>query len=138
MRVPSSGRAGLARDLRRRSNDAERRVWQHLRARRLRGLKFRRQHPIGRYIVDFACTECRLVVELDGSQHIVNRRADAERELALSQAGYRVMRFWDNDVLRNTDAVLTAILAAAGVHIPDQPSPLPSPLKGEGMKRRGV
>jgi len=115
VRVPEKSRAGLARGLRKRSTDAEQLVWQHLRDRRLGGFKFRRQHPIGRYIVDFVCTECRLVVELDGSQHMVNLTADEKRTRDLAQAGYRVLRFWDNDVLRNTDAVLAAILAAAGV-----------------------
>jgi very-short-patch-repair endonuclease len=62
--------------------------------------------------VDFVCPECRLVVELDGSQHVVNRTSDAKRTRDLSQAGYRVLRFWDNDVLCNTDSVLAAILAA--------------------------
>jgi very-short-patch-repair endonuclease len=132
------GATVLARGLRQRSTDAERLVWQHLRDRRLGGLKFRRQHPVGRYIVDFVCPECRLVVELDGSQHMVNRTADAKRTRDLAQAGYRVLRFWDNDVLRNTDAVLAAILAAAGVNAADQPSPLPSPLKGEGIERRNA
>ncbi len=104
---------GLARALRQRSTDAERLVWQHLRDRRLGNLKFRRQRPIGRYIVDFVCPECRLVVELDGSQHMENGEADAERTRNLVQAGYQVVRFWDNDVLRNTEAVLAAIVAAA-------------------------
>ena len=113
--MPEKSKAGLARGLRKRSTDAEQLVWQHLRDRRLGGFKFRRQHPIGRYIVDFVCTECRLVVELDGSQHMVNRTADEKRTRDLAQAGCRVLRFWDNDVLRNTDAVLAAILAAAGV-----------------------
>ena len=114
MRVPVKSGAGLARGLMRRSTDAEQLVWQHLRDRRLGGFKFRRQHPIGRYVVDFVCLECRLVVELDGSQHMVNRTADAKRTRDLVQAGYRVLRFWDNDVLRNTGAVLASILAATG------------------------
>ena len=123
--MPGRSRAGLARSLRQRSTDAERRVWQYLRDRKLGGFKFRRQHPIGKYIVDFVCLECHLVVELDGSQHIVNRRVDAVRENALNRAGYSVLRFWDNDVLRNTDGVLAAILVATGV---PHPRPLP---KGE-------
>ena len=105
----------MARGLRQRSTDAERRVWQYLRDRRLGGHKFRRQHTIGRYIVDFACSECRLVVELDGSQHMVDRIADAKRTRDLAQAGYRVLRFWDNDVLLNTEAVLASIHAAVGI-----------------------
>jgi very-short-patch-repair endonuclease len=113
VRVPDKSRAGLARGLRRRSTDAEQLIWQHLRARRLGGLKFRRQHPIGRYVVDFVCLECRLVVELDGSQH-TDCQTDEIRTRVLANAGFRVLRFWDNDVLRNTEAVLASILAAAG------------------------
>jgi very-short-patch-repair endonuclease len=114
VRVPEKGQAGIARGLRRRSTDAERLVWRHLRSRRLGGLKFRRQHPIGRYVVDFACLEYRLVVELDGSQHMVHRQSDTNRTRALTSAGFRVLRFWDNDVLRNTEAVLASIIAATG------------------------
>ena len=115
VRVTRESRTGVARGLRQRSTDAERRVWQYLRDRRLGGHKFRRQHTIGRYIVDFVCSECRLVVELDGSQHMVNRMADAKRTRDLAQAGYRVLRFWDNDVLRNTSAVLASVFVAAGI-----------------------
>ena len=114
MRVSGGSRVEIARGLRQRSTDAERQIWSHLRDRRLGGLKFRRQCPIGRYIVDFVCLECLLVVELDGYQHMVNLTADAKRTQDLVQAGYRVLRFWDNDVLRSTEAVLASILAATG------------------------
>jgi very-short-patch-repair endonuclease len=97
-----------AKDLRRNSTDAERRLWQHLRASRLNGFKFRRQHPIPPYIVDFVCASEYLVVELDGSQH--TDASDAARTRFLEARGLRVLRFWDNDVLSNTDAVLEAIL----------------------------
>jgi very-short-patch-repair endonuclease len=98
----------IARKLRRASTDAETHLWYHLRSRRLAGHKFRRQHPIGRHVADFACEEARLVVELDGGQH--SDSADALRTRALEAAGYQVLRFWNNDVLENTDGVLEEIL----------------------------
>jgi very-short-patch-repair endonuclease len=99
----------IARKLRRSSTDAETHLWYRLRARRLAGYKFRRQLPIGRHIADFACEEARLVVELDGSQHS-DSETDALRTQALEAAGYQVLRFWNNDVLQNTDGVLEEIL----------------------------
>jgi len=118
-----------ARRLRRDHTDAESRLWQQLRDRRLRGRKFRRQVPVGRYFADFACIEARLVVELDGSQH-GETRADYDRlrTEALNAAGFRVMRFWNNDVFDDLDGVLTAILAACD----EEPSPRPSPASGRG------
>src|SRR5712691_4523402 len=101
----------FARDLRRSSSDAEIRLWAHLRGRRLVGHRFRRQHPIGPFIVDFACTEHRLIVEADGSQHSENAADDRRTEWLVSQ-GWRVVRFWNNDILANTEGVLEAILAA--------------------------
>ena|SRR5271167_326334 len=100
-----------ARQLREFSTDAERRMWSALRDRRLSRYKFRRQHPIGRYIVDFACTEYRLVIELDGSQHADNA-ADARRTAWLESQGWRMVRFWNNDVLGNIDGVIEAVLEA--------------------------
>jgi very-short-patch-repair endonuclease len=99
-----SGRA-----LRRRSTDAERLLWRLLRGRQLTGLKFRRQQPVGRYVVDFVCLEQRLVIEVDGGQHAWRREADDEREAWLARQGYRVLRFWNNEVLRQPDAVLRSI-----------------------------
>jgi len=92
-----------ARELRQDSTDAERRLWSALRDRRLRGYRFRRQHPIGEFIVDFACTRHRLVVEADGGQHSDNE-ADGSRTAWLEAEGWRVMRFWNNEVLANTEA----------------------------------
>ena len=108
----------FARHLRDRMTDAERRLWFFLRDRRLGDHKFRRQWPIGPYVADFACVEAALVVELDGGQH--DETHDAVRTRHLHEAGYRVLRFWDNDVLRDTDAVLDVILAelAAGLLSP--------------------
>jgi very-short-patch-repair endonuclease len=92
----------------------ERRLWAALRARRLRGLKFRRQVPIAGYIVDFACYTLPLVVELDGGQHAHARSRDAVRDAALSEAGYTVLRFWNNEVAENLQGVCARIVSAAG------------------------
>jgi len=100
----------IARRLRRNQTDAERVLWFRLRDRRLAGLKFKRQVPIDRFVVDFVCAEAKLIVELDGGQHDQNRRSDAARTESLEAMGYLVMRFWNNYVLRNTDGVLEEIL----------------------------
>ena len=98
-----------ARALRRNATDAEKRLWQHLHDRRLGGHKFRRQQPIGPYIVDFLCTEKGLVVEVDGSQHAVQRERDDARTARLEAYGFRVLRFWNNQVLNETEGVLHKI-----------------------------
>jgi very-short-patch-repair endonuclease len=100
-----------AKLLRRNQTDAEARLWFHLRRRQLDGFGFRRQHPIGPYIVDFACLAEKLIVELDGGQHAEQVTADEQRTKWLEGRGYRVIRFWNNDVLQNTDGVLQNILA---------------------------
>ena len=105
-----------SRQLRADQTEAEARLWSRLRAARLNGMKFRRQAPLGRYIVDFLCSSEKLVVELDGSQHVEQASYDAERTRFLEGEGYRVVRVWNNDVLARTDAVLEAILAAAAPH----------------------
>jgi len=92
------------RRLRRNATDAENTLWRYLRNRRLAGCKFRRQHPIGPYIADFACPEAGLVVELDGGQH--TEATDAHRTAYLKEQGYTVVRFWNNEVLQNTEGVL--------------------------------
>jgi very-short-patch-repair endonuclease len=99
MRLKSETRS-FARHLRRNQTDAERRIWRHLRGRRLMGLRFRRQHPIGPYFADFVCLELRLVVELDGGQHAdpCGLERDRVRTAALEERGYEVIRLWDNDV----------------------------------------
>jgi very-short-patch-repair endonuclease len=97
--------------LRQNATDAERRLWAMLRNRRLQSYKFRRQHPIVRFIVDFACTKHRLVIEADGGQHNESA-ADTRRTAWLESQGWRVIGFWNNDVLSNTEGVLTAILQA--------------------------
>jgi very-short-patch-repair endonuclease len=98
-----------ARQLRLSSTDAERRMWSALRDRRLMLYKFRRQHRIGNYIVDFACTRHAMVIELDGGQHADNL-AGSRRTAWLESQGWMVMRFWNSDVLTNTEGVIDAIL----------------------------
>jgi len=97
----------VARKLRRASTDAENHLWYYLRGRRLVGAKFIRQFQIGPYVADFACRAAHLVVELDGGQHC--EAVDAGRTAAIESFGYRLIRFWNNDVLTNTEAVLEAI-----------------------------
>ncbi|MGA8568651.1 MAG: endonuclease domain-containing protein, partial [Candidatus Binataceae bacterium] len=94
--------------LRREETDAERRLWMHLRRHQL-GVQFRRQHPIGPYIVDFCCVECMLIVELDGGQHEDQRARDEARTQWLAGRGFRVLRFSDREALMETEAVLAEI-----------------------------
>jgi primosomal protein N' (replication factor Y) len=101
----------MARDLRRHMTDAERLLWYFLRAKRFAGCKFRRQHPIGPFIADFACVEHRLVIEADGGQHS-ERASDERRTRWLENAGWRVMRFWNDDIMRRTEDVLEEIRKA--------------------------
>ncbi len=112
----------LARRLRRDQTDTERRPWTRLRARQLCGAKFRRQHPIGPYIADFCCVERGLVVELDGGQHAFNVEADSKRSEFLGDYGYQVLRFWDNEVMEDIEAVVQHI---ADVLNDPHPYPLP-------------
>jgi len=116
-----------AKSLRTTSTDAEIKLWYHLRAKRLGGLKFRRQHPIPPYVADFFCEELKLVIELDGSQH--NEGADSARAHALERQGLLILRFWDNQVLQEIEAVLEAILNFARNRTL---SPTPPPA-GEGL-----
>lgn len=122
-----------ARILRKQMTDAERLLWKHLRDRQLHGCKFRRQHPIGPYIVDFACIEKRLIIEVDGSQHIDNAEKDAKRSDFLKERGYRILRFWNNEVLQESDAVLNAIFLEISEDVAPSPQPSP-PKRGEGAK----
>jgi very-short-patch-repair endonuclease len=98
-----------ARELRRESTDAERALWRALRSRQVGGVKFRRQHPLGPYVVDFLCYEHKLVVEVDGGQHALSP-SDGARTRWLEANGFRVIRFWNNDVLTRTEGVLTEII----------------------------
>ena len=108
---------GRARQLRIDSTRAEQRLWSRLRDRQLDGRKFRRQRPIGPFIVDFVCLERRLIVEVDGGQR--EPSTDAGRTRFLERQGYRVVRFWNNEVLENTEGVLFAI----GEALKSDPSP---------------
>jgi very-short-patch-repair endonuclease len=102
-----------ARDLRQRETATEDLLWEALRDRRLDGLKFRRQHPVGSFVIDFCCLTLRLAIELDGGVHETRRHEDAEREGVLTAAGYRVLRFPNEAVCDRLSEVLAAIAAAA-------------------------
>ena len=104
-----------ARRLRSDATDAERRLWYFLRNRQLDGHRFRRQVPLGPYIADFACIDSHLIVELDGSQHLEATAGDGMRTRDLERAGYRVLRFWNHEVMQQTTAVLEAIRNALSV-----------------------
>jgi len=108
--------------------DAERLLWSRLRRRQNHGRRFRRQHPIGPFIADFACTEAKLVIELDGGQHVERKDRDAARSRWLAQRGYRILRFWNNDVLTQIDAVLHVVVAATQTPPPSLPRFAGSPL----------
>ena len=114
--------------------DAERRLWRHLRNRELGGWKFKRQYPVGPYIVDFICVEKNLVIEVAGGQHAENEKQDNQRSAYLNHMGYRVFRFWNNEVLKETEAVLEAIFAILADAKENSPSPQPSPPLGERGK----
>ena len=116
----------FARRLRRSMTDAEHLLWRHLRAHRLGGHKFRRQQPLGPYVLDFVHFGARLIVEVDGGQHNDSRH-DALRDAWLKGQGFRVLRFWNNEILLSTEQVLAVIFEAVA-----SPSPQPSPIKGEG------
>ena len=109
-----------ARSLRKDMTDAERKLWRCLRGGQLDGFRFRRQHPIPPYVVDFCCVEKKLIIELDGSQH--GEATDAGRTRFLESQGWRVLRFWDNDALAQTEAVVDSIWNCFG-----QPNPHPNP-----------
>lgn len=120
--MPPAGEARLfASRTRRRCKRSAGRLWSRLRRKQLKGFRFRRQHPFGPYVVDFFCAEAKLIVEVDGGQHADEGEA---RTRWLDARGYRVIRFWNNDVLANTDGVLRMILDALRA--------APHPLKGGG------
>jgi very-short-patch-repair endonuclease len=98
-----------ARNLRKRQTRAEHFLWRQLRARQLREVKFRRQVPVGYYIVDFVSFEKKIIIELDGGQHAETAARDAARDAWLQSRGYKVLRFWDNEVFQNLEGVLEII-----------------------------
>jgi very-short-patch-repair endonuclease len=118
-------RRDTARRLRLNQTDAEARLWRHLRHWPMEGTHFRRQVPIGAYVVDFACMAARVVIELDGSQHGLDNNVahDAARTCWLEAAGYRVIRFWNNDLINNMQGVLESIYAAVHGSTIAEPSP---------------
>ena len=122
-----------AKRLRRDMTEPERKLWSVLRNGRLDGAKFRRQQPVGPFIADFVCQEQRLIVEADGGQHAENL-ADARRSAFLRSKGYRVLRFWNNEIMSNLDGVAQIIATALSTPHPAQAAPeSPSPSRGEGI-----
>jgi very-short-patch-repair endonuclease len=112
-----------AKSLRTNQTEAGQRLWYHLRAHRFLGLKFKRQKPVGRYIVDFICMEHRLIIELDGGQHAEHATRDQQWDGWLRDQGYKVLRFWNNEVMQQTESVLEQIRNVVTL------SPCPSPAK---------
>jgi len=140
--LPPQNRA-RAKSMRRAMTEAELKLWNELRAHRLMGLGFRRQVPVAGFIVDFACAAQRLIVELDGSQHgeSAQRLADQLRSQRLSEDGWTILRFWNDDVLRDMDGVCSHIVAAAGLAAADAATraldhPDGTPLRGHPADRR--
>ncbi|PKL17186.1 MAG: DNA (cytosine-5-)-methyltransferase [Spirochaetae bacterium HGW-Spirochaetae-5] len=115
----------FAKQLRKDQTDVEIILWKHLRSKQIDGFKFRRQQPIGAYIVDFVCFEIKLIIELDGSQHIEEKEKDVARDNWLKSQGFTVLRFWNNDVIINKAGVLTVIYNYCCEH-----PPLAPPIKG--------
>ncbi|RJQ64034.1 MAG: endonuclease domain-containing protein [Desulfobacteraceae bacterium] len=99
----------LARGLRKHSTQVEKILWHKLRSKQLQGVKFRRQQPIGPYVVDFVCFEEKLVIELDGGQHAARKKEDAERDVWLGTRGFKVLRFWNHQVLESLEGVIDVI-----------------------------
>jgi very-short-patch-repair endonuclease len=114
-----------ARELRKNMTEAERTLWRHLRLRQFSGYKFRRQQPIGKYIVDFVCLEKKLIIEVDGGQHSEQIDYDYKRDGWLRKEGFRVLRFWDNQVLKETEVVKEVIWDALEVQSTPHLNPPP-------------
>ncbi len=124
-----------AHRLRKESTPAELKLWAYLRQGRLRGVLFRRQHAIGRYVADFCAPRHKLIIEVDGSPHLEQQDEDAERTAFLASQGYRVLRFWNNEIMQHMDSVAAAILDALQVEEPaDQPPPAAPPPPNDGEK----
>ena len=141
-RPPGNEMLSRARRLRRDMTPAERHLWSYLRSDR-QGVKFRRQMWLAGFIADFACVEARLVIEVDGGQHGKAQEKDRRRAAAMCKAGYRTLRFWNNDVFDNLDGVLKVIQEAIekAIPSPSHPAspagPLPLPKMGEGFPTAG-
>jgi len=119
-----------ARVLRNNATDAERALWKALRGRQIEGFRFRRQMPIAGYIADFACPDAGLVIELDGGQHFENVEYDEKRTGLLAAAGYRVVRYWNHDVMHRFDEVVADVCRQLRTATPSQPPPFAA-RKGE-------
>jgi very-short-patch-repair endonuclease len=115
----------LARNLRKRPTEAEGLLWRHLRAKQLERLKFRRQQPIGDYIADFVCFEKQIIIELDGGQHAIEKEKDHVRDKWFREQGFKVLRFWNNDVFTNINGILEVVRKNCLNH-----PPLAPPIKG--------
>jgi len=129
----------IARKLRSASTDVERKLWQKIRERQIEEFRFRRQRPIGNFVVDFVCLEAKLIVELDGGQHAEPAKvaADETRTKFLESLGYRMLRFWNNEVLENMQGVLEHIREM--LLQPAESNPTPAlPLAGEGASLRST
>ena len=120
----------VARNLRKKSTKAENLLWQNLRNRQLEGFKFRRQQPIGKFIVDFVNFEKGIVIEIDGGQHALLKDKDKQRDTWLNNEGFKVLRFWNNDVFENLDGILQVIRKSL-----ISPSPVPSH-QGRGTRSK--
>ena len=123
-----NSRQEFAKQLRRNMTDAELLLWRYLRGHRLLGAKFKRQQPLGNYIVDFVCFEAKVVVEVDGGQHLDSEQ-DQQRDIWLRSHGFKVLRFWNNEVLEQVEAVLERIFQVL------TPSPHPLSHKGRGVRK---
>jgi very-short-patch-repair endonuclease len=128
---PRNYLASNARYLRNNNTDAERLLWRHLRNSQLEGVKFRRQQVIENYIVDFVSYAPKLVIELDGSQHMNNQLSDEQRNTCLRSNGFTVLRFWYNEVFENLEGVLEVI--TKNCQEPTSPTPQPPPARGGGV-----
>jgi very-short-patch-repair endonuclease len=115
--------------------DVEKRLWNRLRFQQIENHRFRRQLPVGLFVGDFACVECRLIIELDGGQHDWLRERDERRTAWPEAHGWRVLRFWNNDVIENIDGVLERI--ASELKGEDRPHPAPPPQAGAGVRPPG-
>ena len=123
----------VARKLRRTSTDVERKLWHRIRDKQVEDFRFRRQRPIGKYIVDFICLDAKLIIELDGGQHADSVVLDEKRTVFLESLGYQVIRFWNNEVIENMDGVLARIQEEL---LRARANPTPAlPLAGEGVDR---
>jgi very-short-patch-repair endonuclease len=128
-RVGVKGLTGVAKSLRKHSTDTEGHLWMYLRDRQIEGFKFRRQQPIGSYVVDFVNLEKKVVIELDGGQHALHP-GDSIRDEWLRAEGYKVLRFWDNQVFSNLEGVLETIRDAL---LTPHPDPLPQGERGDNF-----